>query len=910
MERILNFKGNWRNYQKRILDSLTVHLADKKIHIVAAPGAGKTILGIEVLARLNRPALILAPTLTIRAQWISRIKESFLKDNEDNILSTDIRHPSFITVITYQSLLAAFCGKEDSEQEQQEFLQEEEENKKEFTLPRLNKEKAEEIISILKNAKIQVLCFDEAHHLRNEWWKALNYLRDNLNAEHTVSLTATPPYDADVSQWQRYNELCGDIDEVISIPELVQNGDLCPHQDFVYFSLLRKHESDELEKAILRNAQFISTLKDNLPLIQAVQNCLAKESEETVLETPFVYMSLAAFLKYAKAEIPKEFLQLFDFKYRDIPAFTYEYQKQFLSFILFKSTAQFNFGGNDTEQKNALLNRAKNAGIIFNKTICLNESPKIKKQIANSLGKLDSIKDIVELEYNNLKNDLRMVILADYIKYDITDCSALGVIPIWQSLKENKDISLCVLTGSIILLPAKLKEEFTARIEKAGLKEYVSLSPFERDNFYLKVNVSGGKNAAIVRLITNMFNDGHITVITGTQALLGEGWDAPAVNSLILSSTVSSYMLSNQMRGRAIRKDKNNPDKVANIWHLASIKILNSWEELKQKIPVNNEEAEPNIQLFDYIQLCQRFKGYEAPSVYQNPVSIENGIERLFPQNFNAKIQTFLPKPTEADFTALNKDTIKYAADRNLTKNLWQQGLIKPYNAPQQSLRQGVSTRIRKENFYYRAGYFYILSCWLFLLILPAVLFAQQGAFRLSVLLLAAFCAVMVKPTLRHLRCGSPEKIIRQIGIVILETLSAAGQIKTSLQRINIECITNRMDGSIFFSAANLSPEENNLLIKSLAQVLDPIENPRYIFVRKGILGVFKTTDYHAVPAVIAQKKEYTDIFKILWEKYIGPCEVIYTRSKEGRQFLLNARKKAFSSLTAAPKSKKMSRYQ
>ena len=908
MEQILKFKGSWRNYQQRILNSLAAHLADKKIHVVAAPGAGKTTLGIEVLARLNRPALILAPTLTIRAQWLSRIRESFLEKDAGNILSTDIRKPSFITVITYQSLLAAFCGKEDNQQ-QEDFLQEEEEDKNDFSFARLNKEKADEVVSILKNAKIQVLCFDEAHHLRNEWWKALNYLRDNLNAEHTVSLTATPPYDADVSQWQRYNELCGDIDEVISIPELVQNGDLCPHQDFVYFSLLRKHESQEIEKTILRTAQFVSTLKDNLPLIQAVQNCLAKENEETVLQEPSVYMSLAAFLKYAKAEIPKNFLHLFDFKIQDIPSFNHEYQKQFLTFVLFKSTAQFNLGGSDTEQKNELLNRAKNAGIIFNKTVCLNENPKIKKQIANSLGKLDSIKDIVELEQKNLKDALRMVILADYIKYDITDCSALGVIPIWQSIKENKNISLCVLTGSIILLPAKLKEEFTSLAQKAGLKDYITTVPFERDNSYLKVNVSGGKNAAIVRLITNMFNGGYITVIVGTQALLGEGWDAPAVNSLILSSTVSSYMLSNQMRGRAIRTDRNNPGKVSNIWHLASIKILNSWEELKNRLP-SDEEPEPNIQLFDYIQLCQRFKGYEAPSVYQNPVSIENGIERLFPQSFNNKIQNFFPKPKESDFISLNADTKKYASDRELTKTLWQQGLVKPYNAPQQSLRQGVSSRIRKDNFYYRRGYFYILSCWLFLLILPAVLFAQQGAFRLSVLLFAAFLIVMAKPTLRHLRCSSPEKIIRQIGIVILETLAAAGKIKTSLQRINIECITNRMDGSIFFSAANLTPEENNLLIKSLSEVLDPIENPRYLFIRKGVLGILKTTDYHAVPAVIGQKKEYTDTFKFLWEKYIGPCEVIYTRSKEGRQFLLKARKRAFSSLTAAPKSKKMSRYQ
>lgn len=64
----LKFKGEWRSYQQRVLDELNFHLADDKLNIVAAPGAGKTTLGIEVLTRLKQPALILAPTITIKNQ--------------------------------------------------------------------------------------------------------------------------------------------------------------------------------------------------------------------------------------------------------------------------------------------------------------------------------------------------------------------------------------------------------------------------------------------------------------------------------------------------------------------------------------------------------------------------------------------------------------------------------------------------------------------------------------------------------------------------------------------------------------------------------------------------------------------------------------------------------------------------
>ena len=55
-------------------------MADGHIHLVAAPGSGKTTLGIEFIRRNSNPALILVPTVTIRQQWVDRIREAFLDD--------------------------------------------------------------------------------------------------------------------------------------------------------------------------------------------------------------------------------------------------------------------------------------------------------------------------------------------------------------------------------------------------------------------------------------------------------------------------------------------------------------------------------------------------------------------------------------------------------------------------------------------------------------------------------------------------------------------------------------------------------------------------------------------------------------------------------------------------------------
>jgi len=902
----LAFNGTWRAYQQRILDNLSLHLTDNKIHVVAAPGAGKTTLGIEVIARLNRPTLILVPTITIRAQWKQRLVASFLNGNSEDIISTNIKDPRFITITTYQALLAAFCGKEElAETEETEDSSAEEETEKENAFVRLNQEKAQETIELLKKAHIDLLCFDEAHHLRNEWWKALTYLLEHLQPKQTISLTATPPYDADTAEWERYSSLCGSIDEVISIPELVQNDDLCPHQDFVHFSVLRQNESEEINKAIRRTTAFITSLPQQAELLQLVADYLEKEKEDVILDTPKTYIALAAFLKWAGRDIPPRFLDLFGFKQRDIPAFNEIYQKLFLSFVLFKHPAEF--AADKTALLEELISKAKAAGVVANKAVFINDGPRLKRQIANSLGKLDSIKEIVEQEARTLGKDLRLVVLADYIKYDITDCSALGVIPIWQMLSERTDILLGVLTGSIILLPQKTVDEFQKRIDAENLAEYISVKPFERNQQYYKVTVKGNKKAATVRLITQLFNEGYLTVLVGTQALLGEGWDAPSINSLILSSTVSSYMLSNQMRGRAIRRDKNNPDKVANIWHLASIKILSQWEQFKQSLPsATQTEEEPTFQLFDYAQLEQRFKGYEAPGI-EAPYYIENGIDRIFPSGWKKSFLFRAPK--ESDFIALNEEMKSRARNRQLTKKLWEDGLIKKYNAPEKSLRTGVSTTAKMKFFFYRGGYLSILTSYTivaFVLMTPALAHRNWGAVLLVLLGLLAF---LVKPTYKFLRCSSPEKVMRQIGIVVLETLSYMGLIKTSLQHVNLKSQENP-DGSIFFSVTNVSPEENNLIIKCMREILDPIENPRYVFMRKGNVGSLPTTDYHALPAVIGQKKEYVMVFQKLWEKYIGECQVIYTRSKEGRRVLLRARKAAFSSLMDKPESKKLSRYE
>jgi len=106
------FRKEWRVYQSRLLEHLDRDLDDKRLHLVVAPGSGKTVIGLEVIRRLNQPTLVLAPTLTIRDQWVDRLVDLFLPPlaGRPPWVSTELRKPALLTVATYQALHTAYSG--------------------------------------------------------------------------------------------------------------------------------------------------------------------------------------------------------------------------------------------------------------------------------------------------------------------------------------------------------------------------------------------------------------------------------------------------------------------------------------------------------------------------------------------------------------------------------------------------------------------------------------------------------------------------------------------------------------------------------------------------------------------------------------------------------------------------------
>ncbi|WP_414896731.1 hypothetical protein [Rhodovulum sp. YEN HP10] len=182
----LAFRRPWRSYPARILADLEAHLGDRKLHVVAAPGAGKTVLGLEIIRRLG---------------------------------------------------------------------------------------------------------------LRCRWWHTLT----GLSGRHdgvTLSLTATPPYDAVAREWRSYDALCGPIDAEIPAPVLVQSRDLCPHRDLVFAAVtrhaaayVRNREDEAGSLELLRNDPALLAMIEALPWIA---DCRTHAAE--ILDEPDLFSAMPVYL--------------------------------------------------------------------------------------------------------------------------------------------------------------------------------------------------------------------------------------------------------------------------------------------------------------------------------------------------------------------------------------------------------------------------------------------------------------------------------------------------------------------------------------------------------------------------------------------------------------------------------------
>jgi len=453
----IQFRKPWRSYQQRVLSELKDHLDDNHLHVVAAPGSGKTVLGLEVVCRLNQPTLIFAPNIAIRDQWVGRLLGLFSERGPEmpDWISRDIRRPRFLTVSTYQGLHSVYTGQPETPTEDDD---EPRAATRETKVMRESAGKAP-LLAELKRLGVRTLVLDEAHHLRNEWWRCLVDVKKHLDHPTVVALTATAPFDVSSFEWDRYVDLCGPIDAEIAVPELVQQKNLCPHQDYVYVSTPLRAEREELRAFRKEVDDAIKAICANDAFIQALENhpCVRqpKEHVEEILADPSFYSSIAFFLNHVHGAAPRKLLRIIGFSPRKCPLLKKEWLEVLLTGCLYTHARSFASQKDVFQQIGRDLKRT---GAVERRTVNLRSTPRTARLLTRSVSKLDSIEQIVALESQSLGNELRMVVLTDFIRRadfpkdstDLKPIKRLGVAPIFEQIRRRQqdNVRLGILTGT------------------------------------------------------------------------------------------------------------------------------------------------------------------------------------------------------------------------------------------------------------------------------------------------------------------------------------------------------------------------------------------------------------------------------------------------------------------------------
>ena len=881
----LSFKGQWRQYQQRVLDKSESFMDDGKIHLVAAPGSGKTTLGIEFIRRFGNPTLILVPTVTIRQQWVDRIKQAFLSDanQAEQLISQDLKRPKMITVATYQALHSAMnqVVGDGLIEDTDDTAQQEHFNFQDF-----------DIRKTFEDKDLGTLCLDECHHLRNEWWKSLEIFRKSFPKIKMISLTATPPYEGEPALWERYISMCGEIDEEITVPELVKEGTLCPHQDYVYFAFPTMEERTQLDQFEKQKLNFLTKLSTDINFSNTIQSSPALSnqiSDDELLANPKYLSAILIFLRSKELPFPQRFQELLAAK--ALPTFTLEWFETLLNGIIFQVPNWFGF---TEEALNQLKSDLKANGLIERNQVKLIRNKKQDVLLNQSLGKLNAVRDIFKAEYQALGSNLRQLVLTDFIRKDFqvhlgdknAQFTQLGVLSYFESIRREMieqtwTVPVAVLTGSLVIIPTSAKEHLERLIPNSRLS-YDVIGQLSQED-YLKVSISGSYHD-LVTALTQLFQDGYIQVIIGTKSLLGEGWDAPCVNSLILASFVGSFMLSNQMRGRAIRVWPDNPNKTSNIWHLVSInlspkkwfEIQNAEEKYDETLELQLYALSPDLDLLD--RRMTQFLG-----LHYTELTIESGIDRLELNQI-----TFSQKGLEK----LNQNAITLSQKRQELKNRWQEAL--PLNEemevanevevdkqflPLAYLNDWMKAFLIFQAF--AATYFIIDVARYFIVGKPFV--HSLPILLLALLLLAVFWG-------RYFIYRSPYKRLETFGKAIHQALLDSGQIETeeSAPRV-VKDSKQAIYNAIYLKGASM--REKEIFAQALTEFFAPIENQRFIL--KSCHKVKDQTEFFAVPSMFEKRKADAESFLRHIQKRVGKYNLIYTRSVQGRPILLEARIKA-----------------
>ncbi|GCF95551.1 hypothetical protein NRIC_34420 [Enterococcus florum] len=771
-----------RDYQQRVLDQLADYLSNDSIHIVAPPGSGKTLLGISIIERIQRKTLILVPSLLLKKQWIEALTAYKLEGQ----LSDQLMEPKDITIATYQDLYS----KKDTE------------------------------ATYLLDHQIGFLVLDESHHLKKSWSDHLLSLKVQTDRIQTLALTATPPFDANQREWKNYMELTGTIDEEIAVSELIKAGVLAPYQDYVYLTPYTQETQLAFEQFQRSQEQIAERLSSNQEVTDYLlsQKFITSPLEDLqfIYQHFDLYLSALFYLNNQAYSLSDDHWQVLGMKKKKRPvppqnrkSLTVLYQ------YLYEAAPELAIF-HDLAKNHWLYENKLDLFPDYQRAEWQQEVPQLKEAIAH----------IVIKEERAMGKQLCGVLLFDQIKKDVLDGQedflAYGVAPAFLELKEllRPDTSLAAICGEFVLIHQQLYEKY--------LLDYADSMREKELAGYRYLKLTDQTRSSLLALITDLLNRGEIHLLIGTVSLLGEGWNCPAVNTVILGNRAGSYVQTQQIRGRGLRR--TDETKLTNIWHIGSV---------FPHVPLDEQPA--------LAPLLRRLSFIEGLNLIEEPV-ISTGIERF----------QLPPQPGLTEIFSFTQTNLDQAKQRRTYLRLWEEALAKGSRLAMPVFVRAVPTKAGQP--------------------------PQEGAFTKQKGHVPGFIQSLLQGQLglyftdrKRRRSWQKRCILQKHLIVTLYQLMREDHLIN-----NEQCLSVDWNETVFTCELAAPYQLKKLFNEQVAEILNEVDTPRYV------LKIDKF--YAAVPSRYSKNRQEAQRFLETLSREHPHFELIYTKNLAGRKHLMEAR--------------------
>ena len=933
------FPGPLRRYQSMALDAFDKARASgrRRAYLVLPPGAGKTLIGLEIARRLGNRCLVLGPNTAIQEQWLKqwRAYEPALVNASD---SPELTAP--ITALTYQAICDLASHNPVLEQQVAEWQAtvEGEHPAAANANPHHRAEAArlrsharmliagsgdhEKLLSILhpngqrlieriKAAGQFTIVLDECHHLLEMWGYLLRALAHELGDNvFLVGLTATPPSEMGAREALLYQELFGRADFEVPTPAVVKEGNLAPYQELAYITSPLEHELAYIAEEKTRFEELLaSMMRPDLGTVSFVDwlrsRIFERKTRDGVevswqrFEGDHPDLALAG-LRYCYAnqmQLP-DGARLGEAQRRAPDA------NDWVALIGDYCVGHLceSADPKDVEAWELIRKSLPSLGYVLSLQGIRSYVSPVDRVLLLSGSKGVAAVGILSAEATALGSNLRALLLCDYEVAGsevvgklrgVLDAQAGSAALLLRTLLSDQvtaSLDPILVTGRTVacsrataaaLVPwlASQGPELKDRLDAVSLFSSVSSTDGWESLLQIKPSSGSWSPSLYLPLITRYFEQGSSRCLLGTRGLLGEGWDAESINVLIDLTGVTTTTSVHQMRGRSLRLDPNEVHKVANNWDV---------------ICVARDHPKGAA---DYERMVRKHRNYFAIT---GAGEIESGVGHI-----DQRLSPFGP-PADDVLATVNRDVIERSGERDRIYTLWRVG--EPYlNLPTQTVRiraqraLGVSAR-RLDGSAPGAGSPRFVKARAIagtgLGLSTALISVAAGQDLLAIGLGGLMIVGGVGWAAHSMRTYAdrlgPSSSLDDLAAAIAEALIATGLIDNRLTAAAVRVAT-KPDGYYRCYLEGVTLQDSSVFAASLDELLAPIQSPRWIIPRyvsgppRNFLGglrllaarfandrVGASVVYHAVPAVLGANKARVQAFEAAWNRRVSAGKALY----------------------------------